>query len=380
MPQNDAAGPDAVEKDGAGAREDQKDTDTSTEIEKPDLEDPDIAELVAAKEAADKDGGAKASPEGEGKIAEPPPKQEAEPAKGEQKPEEPEPGKGDGKPRSDDRIPRPRFNEVLHERDQFQQAAAYWRGVAEANAIRGQVPKDGADPQPPVKTPEERRADIRTKRKALAKKYDDGEINAVDLDDARQKLEDEEFAIRQEMLEARFAPKGQPKADQQPGPVSDDLYIETLTAKLEEEHPYVTVLSGDEFAEEWAFLTRKAATQLIAEGVSLPKGELPLRERYMLRKRIAELSDQYGPRFAGDAKPAKSSDAAQKGAGGLSQTAQARLDKINLAHSAPPDVNQMGSAGKAGIDYSEADILKMTDEEITALPASVRSKFTGLSP
>jgi len=86
----------------------------------------------------------------------------------------------------------------------------------------------------------------------------------------------------------------------------DSPMLAHLTAELEEAHPYLLELTvRDErgwptgLLEEsvngyWTFLHAEAAKQLIAEGVIVAtRRTLPLDQQYLLRERMAILSDTY---------------------------------------------------------------------------------------
>jgi hypothetical protein len=98
--------------------------------------------------------------------------------------------------------------------------------------------------------------------------------------------------------------------------------LETLTAELEDAHPYVHLISLD---QDWRFLVLRASQELRGEGVILPT-ERPLtsREILTLRERIAKLSDRYGPALTG-ATPAEA-----EAAGARAREAEARRLKLGL--------------------------------------------------
>ena len=58
----------------------------------------------------------------------------------------------------------------------------------------------------------------------------------------------------------------------------------------------------------------------------------------------------------------------------MSEAATARLKKHEMAADMPPDTNSMGTAGNGEV-FTDQRIASMTDEEIMALPATVRKRF-----
>ena len=378
-----------------------KDETSSPEGPKIDPTDPDDIELVEAQKALEAEEGAKAGEETPGTEETSPPKTEpgkppadeaepttpaaAEPAKiaktEEKKPEavageaKPETVKGEGEPPM---IPKPRFDQVLADREQAMSAAAYWRGVAEA---RGTVTQPGVGEQEtpatgePAKTVDEQLAEVRTERIKLATRFDDGEMSAKEWEESRAKLEDKEREIRSSVEPAPLAPAATPA----PQPASsDDLYLDQLTAQLEDEHPFTRELAPDD--PRWAFLETEAKKQLGEEGVDIT---LDSRGTYVLRQRMAELTDVYGVIWTGksadeltQSKETTVPEQQPPGNSGEqpSKTAKAREAKLIANAEAPPDVSQLG-AGGAQTEVSDAQIEGMTDEEIAALPEATRRRL-----
>jgi len=226
--------------------------------------------------------------------------------------------------------------------------------------------------QPPVVTPEQEIQSARTERVSLAEKYDNGEISLADYRKADNALVDKEHAARERILEAKFATRPSPA----PQP-ANDLLLDERSAKLEQEHEYVTMLS----APDLQFLHVKAIEQLMAEGGNIPTDRpYNAREALAVRERIAKLSDSYGPVMTGKtiAPKAPSATGQTPVKPALSPTAQARQAKLEAAASAPPDLSHVGSTQPLS-EPTEDQILSMSDEEIAKLPASTRNKWMGIT-
>lgn len=282
-------------------------------------------------------------------------------------------------------IPKGRFDEVNtraqtaeQRASEAERTAAYWKGIADARAAP--APASGAVAAPaPQATPEQRLAQIDTAVDALAKKFDDGEITMADMKAQERVLQAQASAIRQE---AAPRPQQQPAAPQQNG---NELYLETLTAQLEENHPWVGVLDKVGTKADWDYVTAQAVERVTAAGKDPRNGALG---QYELRKAAAEIADEIGPglltkraQAKGVAIPGQASPQPQPqpGPAVLSPEAQARQAKLTLAQGHPPNVNAMQGAGGPGTGAipSEAAIEAMSDEDIGKLPDAVRNKLLG---
>jgi len=277
-----------------------------------------------------------------------------------------------------DMIPKARFDDVNNAKNEAERQAAYWRGQAEA---RSQAqPTVAQQPPPVVETPEQKIAAIRTERSALAKKFDDGELTASEWDAQRLALEDKETTVREAAMLERLRPAAQPPAPA-PTPAGESLTLSDHTARLETAHPYVSLIDND---ADFEFLKSRAAADLIAQGKlgqsGVPVGEIQI---YEMRKRVAELSDQFGPAMTGktlaevtgqpQTPPVQTPPA-------LSPEAQARASKLNLQATLPPDITAMtGTPGAPSGEVSDAQLENMSDEDIGKLPVGVRNKLLGIT-
>lgn len=290
-------------------------------------------------------------------------------------------------------IPKPRFDEVAAQRDKALQGEAYWRGVAEARGTQtpGQPGQAPAAQQPAAQpAPDARLVEIKSLKLALAKKFDDGEITYADLTAQTDALADKEQQIREEMLVAKVRPADAPaKAG------NDELYLNTLTADLEEKHPWVKVFDKAGTDIDWKFLRDTAVQNLLDRGVDATKGTLGT---YELRKEMAVLADKYGPAMVGE--KAKAKNVAIPGqtqdAGGtqpqpnqqqqqpakppLSPVALVRSQKLDVAANQPPNVAAMsGHNGDAGGSLTDSQIEGLSEDQFDALPEAQRNTLLGIA-
>lgn len=276
-------------------------------------------------------------------------------------------------------IPKPRFDEVLGRATKAEQDAAYWRGVAEARAQQQTAPAAAvASQQPAAQTPDQQLAAIATATEDLAKRFDDGEIPMVEYKKQERALQAQENAIREQALLARVQPA--PAAQQG----SDELYLETLTAQLEQQHPWVGVFDQVASKSDWNYLKDKAVESLVARGVDPTKGSMG---RYELRKEMSVLADELGPTLVGAKAQAKGiqlpgtqQQQQPKPAAAISPQAQARAAALAKAANAPPDITALnGHTGNPGGEPTEESLATMDEDAIGNLPTSIRNKLLGIS-
>lgn len=281
-------------------------------------------------------------------------------------------------------IPYARFVEVNSAKSEAERVAAYWRGIAEARGTPAPAAQPAQTQQTQTVEPPDPLKALRDEKKALAKRYDGGELSMEDYEAQRDALDDKATSIREEQLLARV-----PKAAAPAQGASDALYLETLTAQLEIQHPWVVVFDQVATNSEWELLRTRAIDNCAARGVDPTKGDLG---RYELRKEIAKLADELGHALIGKRATEKgiALPGAQASQGQQQQQqqqqpprvpqAQARLDAMVKAAGAPPDISNLAGngAGDPGGVPSDAHLERMSDEEINALPVSVRNRLKGI--
>ncbi|HEC14941.1 MAG TPA: hypothetical protein ENI72_04200 [Rhodospirillales bacterium] len=350
------------------------------------LEDLEVKEARAAMEAEEAELTKEPAPEGEGnpegqeteekaEEAEP----EAKSAEGEATTEQVTPPETEGQPSV--MIPKSRFDsaqaKTRGERDEALQSAAYWKGRAEQAAL---MPQGTPATTEPEITPDQIIAEAREQKNKLVKEYDDGTIDTMEYETAKDQLEDRIFEARQSKLTPPAPPQKEEPAEKVE--TGEDLYLDQLTAGLEEKHPFALAIPADD--PRWGFLEGEALRQFNAEGTQLQQGARGL---FMLRERMAQLTDQYGPLWTGKtveqlnantgdvaARPTQETTVPGGEKPGLSSQAKARKEKLILSGQHPPDISNLGSSG-INEEITDADIEKMTDEEIAALPDSAKQKF-----
>ena len=364
------------------------DVATMAEPEFEDVDDKELAEAEAAltveTETGDQPDPAGDKPEAVAPVEKPVAKAEAA------KVAAPDPA-SDEAAASPNMVPIGRLNEALSKADKERTAAIYWEGVAQGalNSQKGTDGAAGATADAVVKPPQDRIVDVRAAKVALAEQFDNGEITAAQWESQRSALEDQEDAIRQEVLAAASTDKAAPQANN--GSREGELYVQDLTDQIAEEHPYVALIGEPEdsrvAAQRWQNLEREAATEMMEKGFQFhpgTDGKLPARELLALRAEVANLTDRYGPLWfpnatlpaSTDPQPTTSQPGGKPAGQGenLSERQLARKTKLALAAAQPPDSTDVGGTGGTR-EYSDADILAMSEEELDALPESLRRKF-----
>lgn len=344
--------------------------------------DPDDAELTAAKTAAQAEE-AGGDGDGQGSTAQ---VQPAQPAALEG--QDPQSAAAPAAAEAPVMIPKARLDEALQRARDAELEAARWRGQAEARSQMQPPAQPGAlqpaQPQPPQPTPAERLDAVHTAQDALATRFDNGEITYAELLKEQRTLAGQEQQIREDMLLARIQPASQPQ--QSAG--SDELYLNTLTAQLEDQHPWVAVADQVASAADWDWIKNKAVESLVGKGIDPRAGA---EGRYELRREIAELWDQTGPFLLTAAAQAKgiaiptpqpqpaASRPQQPGA--APTVVQQRQSALQRMENAPPNIQSMGGAieDNATGAPSESRLESMSDDEIGALPEATRRKLLGIT-
>ena len=310
-------------------------------------DDPDALDIAAAREEIAK-AGQPAAPVTEAKST---PAAPAAAAQAEPKPAEP------AKPASppDQMIPKARLDEVLSKLSEAERRNAFLEGALTART----EPKAEPAKQEPA-APQRTLDQIEAEKLALADQFDQGKISATEWEREKIALDREARALTEK-----------PAAAAAPAQ-SDDLFLEVLTQKLEQKHPYSTLITND---TDWDFIEVKARQELTANGQPLTDSPA---DTLLLRQKMAELTDVYGPLMtgktlnksapAGTGNPPATTPAA-------SPTAAARAAKLGMAESLPPDISNLGGSPASGTEISETALLNMSDDEIGALPETTRRRI-----
>lgn len=330
-----------------------------------------VAAEEAAAEGDDPDKG-KQPDEGEAKT-DPDPAKAADDGKGK------EPDKPDAAEKPQPvMIPKERFDEALRERDTLAQQAAYYKGLAEGAKGAGTTQTNGQQDQPPAKTPEEQLAEINAQSDALAQKFDDGDLTMAEFTKAKRTLDDQAFAIREDQLRASVKPADQPAPKQ-----TEDLYLKRQTRDLVEHHPYLKQFEFTGDAQADALIERRvsrlrdeAVDDLTAAGHRLGNDAESI---YLIRQKVAELTDIYGPRWYPNAQIPQKQPPQQRQPGELTPRQEQTQAKIARAENHPPDTHNLGQ-GELDTEQRVEDVTtqitsgKLSDEELAALPDSILEK------
>ncbi len=244
------------------------------------------------------------------------------------------------------------------------QNAAYWQGQAQANAEllqKNNQANNLPEPVEPVKNAYDHIADIRKKITDNAAKFDDGDISSSDLHKEMFILQDQEREIQQIIMQENLSK--QQKAE--PGDTGDNLYLQDQTRALNVEFPYVEMIKNP---AQWQMIESEARGILNNSGVQLLTGDAGALQ---VRRKMAEVATYYGPAFTGKNLPQDENKQPEKNY----STNQEREAKLNLAAQHPANINTMGNAGNILPEVTESQIETMSDDDIEALPASVRQKL-----
>lgn len=352
--------------------------------------DPDAAELAAALKAVEEEdaaaGGGGQAPDGQSggdPAAEPEPTREGVPAQGQGEPQQPQ-----GARQEPDPVPYARFREVNEAARLARERAIYLEGQMEA--LRAALGQQGQKPQQAGQQPQQQAEPsiperIEAERQRLldaTTQYDEGKISLSQLERVRFQTDDAIAQLREEALR-RAAAAAAPQAESLHPSLADETILQYQLTQLEQAHPALRMMSDADIE----VLGQMARTEAARQGRPIGVGP---RETLRLRQMAAELADVMAPRWYpnsapqpgtapnGAAPPATQQTAGQPGAPAgqqaLSPAAQSRLQKLNMAAAMPPDTHSMGGAGRAD-HLSDASIEAMSDEEILALPPSLRNRY-----
>jgi hypothetical protein len=337
--------------------------DGGTPANQPDPNDIDAAELRAAYAAAEAEEratqekheapiGSEAAPQGDDQA----------PAETDQPSE-----------RAPSAVPYERFAKVNTDLRNARDDAEFFKGKAEAleSVIKGggaaNAPQNPAQPtQQPAPVPAT--DPIRQMRDAIqseAKRYDQGEITLSEYEAFRMEREDQIQAIHLQRVQETVA-----RQATQPS-MADEAMLSAHAQQLDQQYPYLPAMSQEQLFK----LRDMAVFQAQQEGRPFGNSANDTRR---LRETVAQLSVGFGPAW-GVQLPASSEGNTQatrkaSGAPPMSEAAAARLRKHGMAADMPPDTNNMGTAGNGEV-FTDQRIAQMTDEEIMALPPTVRQRF-----
>lgn len=273
-------------------------------------------------------------------------------------------------------VPKARLDQVLAKAEANAQAAAYWKGVADAKgtAPQGTAAQPAAAPEPTP--PADPLAEIDAQRIKLAQDFDDGKLSA-------QEWKKQEIALdrrAQELREQNLLAKVPTSAATAP---QTDLLLEERTAQIAAQHPYVSIVFPADGGQPDPLNDQRRETLRLEAERNLrtkhPDLQPGPRADLLYRQELGRLSDIYGPIWFPNAQVQRQAPANAQPGGkpALSTTAQQRLDKLNLQAQQPPNPGSIGQAGGQSA-ITETVIEAMSEDEIADLPAHVRARFTGV--
>lgn len=276
-------------------------------------------------------------------------------------------GRQQGKPKPGP-IPYERFHEVNERARTLEQQLAYERGAYEARLAAlqqglSQPAQQTGQPQQQQapSTPDDLIKAERAKAREAAAKWEQGEITAAQYEEIRGQVEDTIWNIRQE--------NSRPAAAEAPQSIADEQLLAQHAQQLEAAHPYLEVMTEQDVNR----LVDLAYAQAAVEGKPIGTGA---RETARLREIVSELSDFYGPKWHPQAQVRQPTQQTQQPGGQqqLSPQARARLAARQRAAQHPIDTRSVGNAGHT-TEITAAQVARMSEEELMALPAAVRARF-----
>lgn len=284
-------------------------------------------------------------------------------------------------------IPKARLDEVLQERDQLRSTAQYLQGVVDTQtrmmSTATQAAPQGnqqagapAAPQPQAATLDQQIAQAEAKKLELAEKYDAGDLSTKEYQEQVIGLDRQIRTLSDQSHQALVTAATQ-RAQAATQQTLMESQVNSAALKIQAEHPYVSVIDQHHNgAAIWNMIDAEAQQALIQKGINPHDGTAASRVALMNEK--AALADKYGPTLTGVQvqQPQVQTNQQQQPSPGLSPVAQARLAKIDVANQQPPASGSIGNTGQVN-QISDDDIMKMSQDEIAALPASVLRRFTG---
>lgn len=286
-------------------------------------------------------------------------------------------------------IPLQRFQQVYAQGRQLAQELekskhdlAYWKGVAEAHAAMAQgranpgaTPTGANAPPNPEPSIKDLIADQQAQLIAAAKKFDDGELTMEAWATVQVQTGNEIARLRDMEAQARS-----PAPTHQVG-VADELVMKRFVAELEAAHPWSAALPRNELQ----VLAQMAMAEAQAQGNPIeqsPAGTM------RLQKRVAELSDWFGPTWHPEMIGTNPNNTTTPTVAIQTQPTQVTqptvppqqpraqvMPKIDLAMRHPPQIAGVGSAAPPQGELTDSQIEAMSHDDWAALPDAVRTRL-----
>jgi hypothetical protein len=242
--------------------------------------------------------------------------------------------------------------------------------AAKAQPAQTQQPNPQAQPEPEYAAIQAacqaEMLGVRTRMLDLAKKYDAGEIESMEkYEDQRTALLAEMFVLQGTDIVA-YLKSVMPKAP--PVALSDRVLLDRQIAELEANHPWVQYLSD----KQMDLLDRYAVEEMQAQGLDTTPGPMTV---YEIRRRVAEASDYYGPRWhpnlVAQVEAARQTRPTNTPAA-TAATPPAPMPRARTAPqppAQPPNPSTMGATAlPRGTGPTEQDMMNMDFEDLGRLP------------
>ncbi|MBU8540186.1 hypothetical protein [Falsiroseomonas tokyonensis] len=348
----DDARPTAVEQQAPASQPDASSPAPSTS------QDPDAIELAAALAAVE------AESKGGDQAQQQPPAAPAPTATSAPAPQEPP--KASPPP-----VPYSRFAEVNRQLREQQERAAYLEGALEATRKGNPAPAGRPEQQPPAQAAPvdaaSQTAALKAALLAKAAEFDSGAITMTEFEEARVATWEQIQALQ----------RAEPTPAPQRAALMDEIIEETHLTELQKQFPEAAALT-----EQQASLLAGMAEQMAAANGGVFPGSNkrmtghPTRDTIILRESVAHLARANAAVLGLKAPPAAApagnrQQQATTQPPTLSPAAKARQAKMDMAANLPPDPSGMGTAAEGG--FSAAQLERMSDEQIAALPAQTRA-------
>jgi len=289
-------------------------------------------------------------------------------------------------------VPKPRFDEVLSERDLLRDQVGYLQGLNDAKDQQAAKPaqetsKEGDDQKSGTGNQEDSVVDeidaaidaASAKKLELAEKYDDGSISTVDKTKAELLIDKEIRELSKQRLEQaseRLSKESKAHTDQALTAQQTEDRINDEALVIQQNHPNVEVIDATPPHIRdgiWGQISEQAAQNLAQRGVNVNDGS-PQTKLELIKEKAA-LTDTYTPEklaaFLPEGYTQPSTQKEENGQtnenqGQRSETAINRQKKLDLADNQPPKTADMGNGIDRG-ELTEQDIEQMTEDQVADL-------------
>jgi hypothetical protein len=264
-----------------------------------------------------------------------------------------------------------------------EQAAIYWKGVAE-----GRIQPQGQQPEQKEEAPApDPVADLEAEQEALAKRYDDGDISMTEFTQENRRLT-RELAKAEANAEAERQP---PTDTFDPAQFQEELngdpHVQNAFQQIADANPWLSQPTRGlqkALLEDLQGLDGRAFELAAAEGIKInprtKQGAIVHRAFLIAAAHEAGLPEHYGrtpPAEKPEQPPQSQSGRQRSNPKPGAPTPDQRRQKVALRNSLPGDPTQAGVAGTPGQEPSAAEIANMNEDEIAALPESIKAKYRG---